>query len=165
MNVAEREVEATRAASADRERLLIADVRTKFGEVLAAVRELSVTDELVAVTSRQHALTSARAEAGAIPPLERDMIRVELQRLEADRMLQAGHAEHALVELKRLLGLPPDTPLTLREDLEQLVVRETAADRVVAADTPRTTRRPASSSPTSSTSICSSTCSSSSRAS
>jgi cobalt-zinc-cadmium efflux system outer membrane protein len=140
VNVADREVEATRAATADRERLLIADVRMKFGEVLAAVRELSVTDELVAVTSGQHALMAARADAGAIPPLERDMVRVELQRLEADRMLQAGHAEHALIELKRLLGLRADAPLTLREDLEQLVVRETVADHVASADTPSATR-------------------------
>ena len=140
VNVADREVEATKAATADRERLLIADVRMKFGEVLAAVRELSVTDELVAVTSRQHALMAERAAAGAIPPLDRDMVRVELRRLEADRMLQAGHAEHALIELKRLLGLRADAPLALREDLEQLVVRETAAALVASADTPTTTR-------------------------
>jgi cobalt-zinc-cadmium efflux system outer membrane protein len=127
VNVADREVEAIKAATADRERLVIADVRMKFGEVLAAVRELSVTDELVAVTSSQHALMAARAEAGAIPPLERDMIRVELQRLEADRMLEAGHVEHALIELKRLLGLRADVPLTLRDELEELVARETAA--------------------------------------
>jgi cobalt-zinc-cadmium efflux system outer membrane protein len=139
VNVADREVESTKAATADLQRLLIADVRMKFGEVLAAVRELAVTDELVAVTSRQHALMSERADAGAIPPLERDMVRVELQRLEADRILQAGHAEHALIELKRLLGLRADASLTLREDLEQLVVRETAA-LVVSANTPTTTR-------------------------
>jgi cobalt-zinc-cadmium efflux system outer membrane protein len=120
--------------------LLIADVRMKFGEVLAAVRELSVADELVAVTSRQHALMAERAAAGAIPPLDRDMVRVELQRLDADRMLQAGHAEHALIELKRLLGLRADAPLALREDLEQLVVRETAAALVASADAPTTTR-------------------------
>jgi cobalt-zinc-cadmium efflux system outer membrane protein len=139
VNVADRDVEATEAATADRERLLIAEVRMKFGEVLAAVRELSISDDLVAVTSRQHTLMAARAEEGAIPPLERDMVRVELQRLEADRMLQAGHVEHALIELKRLLGLPADSPLTLREDLEELVVRETATD-LQPGDTPTTAR-------------------------
>jgi cobalt-zinc-cadmium efflux system outer membrane protein len=128
VNLADREVEAAAAATADRERLLVADVRMKFGEVLAAIRELSVTDELVAVTSHQHRLMAERAEAGAIPPLERDMVRVELQRLEADRVLQAGHAEHALIELKRLLGLRAETLLALREDLEQLAVTEAATD-------------------------------------
>ena len=140
VNVAAREIDTTTAATADRERLLISDVRMKFGEVLAAIRELSVTDELVATTARQHALMTARAEAGAVPPLERDMIRVELWRLEADRMLQAGHAEHAFIELKRLLGLPADSPMTLREDLEQLVVRETATELLGSVVTPTTTR-------------------------
>jgi len=134
VNVAAREVEATKAATAERERLLVSSVRLKFGDVLAAVRELSVTDELVAVTSRQHMLMAARAEEGAVPPLERDMIRVELHRLEADRMLQVGGAEQALIELKRLLGLRADAPLTLREDLEQAVVRETATDLVAPAN-------------------------------
>jgi cobalt-zinc-cadmium efflux system outer membrane protein len=140
VNVATRELEATEAATADRERLLIADVRMKFGEVLAAVRELSVIDEFVGVTSRQHELMSARAEAGAAPPLERDIVRVELRRLEADRMLQSGHAEHALIELKRLLGLSAEWPLTVRDDLEQLVGKETAADLLTSAGTPTATR-------------------------
>ena len=125
--VADLEITAARYAVSDRERLLAADVRMKFGEVLTAVRELSVIDEAIAIATRQQALVTARAEAGAVPPLDRDLIQVERQRLEADGMLQAGHAEHALIELKRLLGLPADTPLALREDLEQLVRRESAA--------------------------------------
>jgi cobalt-zinc-cadmium efflux system outer membrane protein len=128
VNTAEREVEVAQQAAADRERLLIAGVRMKFGEVLGAVRELSVTDELVAATVRQHSLLAARADEGAIPPLDRDMLRVELQRLTSDQMLQAGHAEHALIELKRLLGLNAEAPLTVREELEELVMSETAAD-------------------------------------
>jgi cobalt-zinc-cadmium efflux system outer membrane protein len=128
VNTAVREVEVAQQATADRERLLIAGVRMKFGEVLAAVRELSDTDELVAATARQHSLLAARAAEGAIPPLDRDMLRVELQRLTADQMLQAGHAEQAVIELKRLLGLSADAPLTVREELEELVARETAPD-------------------------------------
>ena len=140
VNVAQREIEATTQAAEDRQRLLISDVRMKYGEVLAGVRELSVADELVAVTSRQHGLMAARADEGAIPPLERNMVRVELQRLEADRVLQAGHVEHALFDLKRLLGLRAEAPLTLREDLEQLVTRETATDFPIVRDTRATSR-------------------------
>lgn len=125
VNTATREVDVAKRAAADRERLLVADVRMKFGEVLAAVRELSITDELVAATARQHALLSSRADEGAIPPLERDIVRVELQRLTADRMLQDGQAEQAMIELKRLLGVRADAALSVREDLEEVVARET----------------------------------------
>ena len=51
---------------------------------------------------------TSRVEQGAAPPLDRDMLRVEEQKLEADRRLQAGVVERRLVELKRLLGMPAD---------------------------------------------------------
>jgi cobalt-zinc-cadmium efflux system outer membrane protein len=124
--VAEREVDATRQAIADRERRLAGDVRRVYGEVLTAVRDLAVSDDLVAATARQFELVRARADLGATPLLERDMLRVELQRLEAEQRLTTGRAERALIELKRLLGASPDAPLELRQTLEQLVQREVA---------------------------------------
>lgn len=51
------------------------------------------------------------------------MLQVELQRLESERLLQAGHADRAMIELKRLLGLRADGPLQVRET-QQLVQRE-----------------------------------------
>jgi outer membrane protein, heavy metal efflux system len=126
VQVAEKQIDATHQAIADRERRLAADVRMKYGEAAAAVRVLSVTDDLLAATARQQTLVSARAEEGAAPSLERDMLRVEVQRLDADRLLQAGQVQRAFIELKRLLGMAADVSLTLRDPLEQLVEREAA---------------------------------------
>jgi outer membrane protein, heavy metal efflux system len=119
--VADREIEATERAVADRERLLAADVRAKYGAVAGAVRELAISDDLVAATVRQRALVHARAEQGSTPPLERNMLDVEVRRLEAERLLQAGQVETALAELKRLLGLSADEPVHVRDTLESLV--------------------------------------------
>jgi cobalt-zinc-cadmium efflux system outer membrane protein len=119
--VAEREVEATERAVADRERLLAADVRMKYGEVASAIRELAISDDLVTATVRQRMLVSARVEQGSTPPLERNMVEVEVRRLEAERLLQAGKVETALVELKRLLGVSADERLHVRDTLESLV--------------------------------------------
>jgi outer membrane protein, heavy metal efflux system len=124
VGVAEREIDAARFTVADRERLLTVDVRVKYGEVAAAARELAVLDDLFAATSRQHALVAARVEQGATPPLERDVLRVELQRLESERLLQSGAVERALIDLKRILGMAADVSLTIRDDLEQLVRQE-----------------------------------------
>ena len=128
--VAERELDATREAIADRERRLAGDVRRVYGEVLTAVRELTVSDDILAATARQFELVRARAELGATPPLERDMLRVEMQRLQAEQRLATGRVERGLVELKRLLGASPDAPLKLRETLEQVVQRETVTTAV-----------------------------------
>jgi outer membrane protein, heavy metal efflux system len=124
--VADREVDAAHQATANQERVLSASVRLKYGEALTAIRTLSVTEQLLSATSRQRALVTSRVEQGATPPLDRDMLRVEEQKLEADRRLQAGVVERRLVELKRLLGMPADVALTLRQSLE-ILVREGVA--------------------------------------
>ena len=125
--VAEGEVAATELAVTDQERLLATDVRMHYGDVVGALRDLAVLDELVATTRRQHQLLRSRVEEGATPPLERDLLDVELRRLESDRLLQAGRTEAALFELKRLLGMTAEASLAVRDTLEDVVRRESSA--------------------------------------
>lgn len=122
--VAEREVAAAELAVAERERLLAAEVRARYGDALASVRDLAVLDDLVDASRRQHDLLRSRVEEGASPPLERDIVDVELRRLNADRSLQLGRVERVMFELKRAIGASPDDPLRLRETLEDVVQRE-----------------------------------------
>ena len=127
VGVAEREVTAAQASVADRERLLAADVRARFGDALVAIRDLAVLDELIDVSRRQHELLRSRVEEGASPPLERDVVDVELRRLNADRTLQLGRVERAMFELTRVLGASPDALIRLRDTLEDVVNRESSA--------------------------------------
>jgi outer membrane protein, heavy metal efflux system len=122
--VAEQNLQAAQRNVSDRERLLAADVRMKYGEVVAAVRDLSISDDLIAATTRQSELMRARVDQGGAAPLERNIVDLELRRLEAGRLLQAGQADRVVIELKRLLGMPADAPLQVRESLEQLVARD-----------------------------------------
>lgn len=119
---ADRAVDATLLAVSDRERILAADVRTQYGVAAAAVRDVAVADDLVRTAARQRDIVGARADAGRTPPLERDLLEVELRRFETARLLAQGRADAALVELKRLLGMAPEASLRLRETLEALVV-------------------------------------------
>jgi len=140
VEVADREVDVAHHAAADRERTLAADVRFAYGQVVVAVRTLTVTEQLLAATSRQLTLISSRVEQGATPPLDRDMVRVEVQRLEAERSLQVGAVERRLVDLKRLLGMPVDASLRLRTALEDLVRQEVASGANPAQSSALTTR-------------------------
>jgi cobalt-zinc-cadmium efflux system outer membrane protein len=124
--VADREFTAAQLSVADRERLLASDVRMRYGEVLAAVRDLALLDELVAATQRQYELLRSRADEGATPPLERDLLSVEVRRFESERLRQAGRAEAALFELKRVLGIAANAPVTVRDRLDTVVERESA---------------------------------------
>jgi outer membrane protein, heavy metal efflux system len=134
VTVAEREVTAAEQAVADRQRLLAADVRMRYGELLVAVRELAVLDELVSATRRQHELLRSRVAEGATPPLERDLVEIELRRLEADRLLQIGRTEAAAFALKRMLGLEPDAPLAVRDTLEGVVLSESGSRSAADSD-------------------------------
>jgi outer membrane protein, heavy metal efflux system len=122
--VADREIAAAQLSVADRERVLIAEVRARFGDALVAIRELDILDELVDATRRQRELLRSRVEEGASPPLERDLVDVELRRLDADRLLQLGRVERAMFELKRMLGASPEESLRLRDTLEDVVSGE-----------------------------------------
>jgi cobalt-zinc-cadmium efflux system outer membrane protein len=114
VGVAEREVAAAELSVADRERLLAADVRARFGDALVALRDLAVLDELTDVSRQQHELLRSRVDEGASPPLERDLVDVELRRLNADRTLQLGRVERAMFELKRVMGASPDATIPAR---------------------------------------------------
>ena len=125
--VADREVTAAQLSAADRERLLAAEVRMRYGDVLATIRDLALFDELVTATQQQYALLRSRVEEGASPPLERDLLDVEFRRVQAERLLQAGRTETSVFELKRVLGMRADATLTVRDTFEDLVQRESVA--------------------------------------
>jgi cobalt-zinc-cadmium efflux system outer membrane protein len=132
--VAEREVEVREREFANRERILAGEVRMKFGEALAQALKLSFTDELVEANQRSFNLVAARVVEGATPPLEQNMALVELNRLKSMRETAEGKVEVAMLELRNLLGMPPEQPLSLRGDFDHLIDQLPAtADETVRA--------------------------------
>jgi len=129
--MAERERAVVELTVADRERLLAAEVRASYGNLLAAVRDLAVLDEVVDAVARQHALVASRVDEGASPALDRDLVEIELRRWQADRLLQAGQVDAALYALKRRVGSRTGESLTVRDDLERAVSLDAAAGPAV----------------------------------
>ena len=121
VGVAEREVEVREAALADRERQLAAEVRSKFGEVLAEILKLGFTDDQLRAGRRGYRVVNARVIEGRSAPLERNMVLVEVNRLHSMREAAQGRVEVALLELKNLVGMKPEEPLRLRGDFIELI--------------------------------------------
>ena len=119
--VAEREVEVREREFANRERLLAAEVRMKFGEALAQSLRLSLTDERIESNQRSFNLVAARVTEGATPPLEQNMVLVELNRLRSQRESAEGKLETLMLDLKNQIGMQPREPLRLRGDFDHLV--------------------------------------------
>ncbi len=120
IDVAEREVEVADRFVSDRIRLLINDIKMRYGLAAAAAREVAVTENLAFSARRDLELLRRRVDEGGSPPLDRDRLAVEVHRLDAARLQAAGRAETAMVALKRSVGLSPNSPVKLRETLEVL---------------------------------------------
>lgn len=119
--VAEREVEVREAVLAGQERALAASVREKFGEALAEIVKLGVTEELLTNSRKGYRLVVARVLEGRTAPLEQNEVLVEVNRLRSVREQGRGRVEVALLELRNLVGAEPTEPLKLRGDFEGLI--------------------------------------------
>ena len=94
------------------------EVRRQYGALLAAIRRVEVARELETAAGRIHELLAARAEAGAAPPLDRDLARVEFERMSARARAAAADAEAAAIDLRRAMGLNTGDMPRVRLSLE-----------------------------------------------
>ena len=118
IRVARRELAIRQQAAAERERQLAAEVRTKFGESLAAILKLMFTEEMLALAEQNYSLTAAKVDEGRTPPLEGNQELVELNRLRAEREAAESSVETKMFELRNLVGMTPEEPLRLRGTLD-----------------------------------------------
>ena len=121
VRVAERELEIRRLAAAERERQLAADVRSKFGEALAAALKLEFTEEIIDNAKENFDLVAAKVTEGRTPPLEQSLESVELNRMRAERETVEGSVEMRMFELRNLAGMSPEEPLKLRGEFAALL--------------------------------------------
>jgi cobalt-zinc-cadmium efflux system outer membrane protein len=135
VGVAERELEQKEAQVLNRAREIEAEVRMKAGEVLAAQRNLRITEELLDINRQALQLIGDRVRRGAVPALEENLQRVEVNRLDASRQTLQSRAEVATLQLQVLVGRPPEVPLVLQGDLRTppvTLAREGAIARALA---------------------------------
>jgi len=116
--VAQSREDATQQSVADQERLLTAEVRTRFGEALASIRNLIFAEQLLQVNKDFLKLMEDRAREGATPTLDADETRVEFNRIETMRIDYQAKAEVALLALKEAVGIDPEESIRLKGTLE-----------------------------------------------
>src|SRR5258707_1806570 len=111
--VAERKLDATRESVGDRERLLTGEVGMRFGETLAAVRNLNFVEQLLQINRDFLKLMQDRVREGSTPPLDADEVRVEVGRIDALRIDFQTRAEAAFPIFKESFGIQPEEILGL----------------------------------------------------
>ncbi len=110
-------LEVTLHEVANRERQLRADIKGRYGEALAAVRNLETAIRLLEVNQQSYQLTQLRVSQGEAAAYEERLLRVEVARIESDRLLLENQVDRALLELKTFAGISLEEPLRLRGDL------------------------------------------------
>ncbi len=131
--VAQVELEIREFALANQERLLAAEVRSKFGEGLSTIKKLELLEKIITNTRQGYEIIAAKVTEGRTAPLEQNMLLVELNRLRSLRETAEGRVETSLFELKNLMGMKPENPLRLKGDFENMLdnlptVNEAAAN-------------------------------------
>jgi len=116
--VAESREDATQQSVADQERLLTGEVRTRFGEALASIRNLSFAEQFLQINRDFLRLMEDRVREGAAPSLEADETRVEVNRIESLRIDYEAKAEVALLALKEAVGIDLGETIRLKGSLE-----------------------------------------------
>ncbi len=105
--VAEKKLTETRATTADKERLLTGEVRLRFAETLAAVRNAEFLEQLLQANRQFLKLMEDRVREGAVPSLDAEEVRVETSRIEGLRIDYQAKAEIAMLALKEAVGMQP----------------------------------------------------------
>ena len=116
--VAQSKEDATQQSVADQERLLTGQVRARFGEALASIRNLMFVEQLLQVNRDFLKLMEDRVREGATPTLDADETRVEVNRIETLRIDYQAKSEVALLALKETVGIDPEESIRLKGELE-----------------------------------------------
>jgi len=101
----------------ERRRALSFQVKSRYADAVTEQRKLAVIDRLLGVNRDYLRLTEARVQKGDAAPLEADLLRVELNRDEAQRTVTNGRFRAALLQLKATLDISAASPLPIAADL------------------------------------------------
>ena len=118
ITVAEREIEMKEAEANDFERRLAAEVRVKYADAIAAMRNLKFIEDLLEITRNSHQLIRTRVELGKSAPLDQNLVWVELNKIDVMRIGFESKTEIAALELKKIIGMSPEEALRLRDDFD-----------------------------------------------
>ena len=113
-------------------RLTVADVDRSFYGAVAAERRSRLANDVLALNERLAQVATRQLAAGEISKLDYNLSVVELGRSRARALAARRELQGNLIELHRLLGLPPDTPVA--------AVFDSTAHHHVAVDSTGTVR-------------------------
>ena len=130
VEVSEIGVQLAKFEIADRERRLRAEVRSRYADALAAIRNLEIADRQMQLNRETLRITEARVQQGEAPKLDQGLVQVEVRRIESDRLLFENQLQRALFAIKPLIGMNIEEPLALNGHLRGQTLQANVAELV-----------------------------------
>jgi cobalt-zinc-cadmium efflux system outer membrane protein len=103
--VAEKGLELAGAELAERMRQLAYDIKLRYIDAAANQRKVAAIESIVKINRESYRLIDARVQHDDAAPLERQLLLVELNRVEAQRASTLGQADAALLALRQSMGV------------------------------------------------------------
>ncbi|MCC7340240.1 MAG: TolC family protein [Bryobacterales bacterium] len=117
----------------ERERQIRAEIEQRFAEALAAGRNFEIADSLLKLNQHSLEIAEARYRQGEAARLEPGMLKVEVGRMQADRLRFESQARQAVADLKLLAGMAAAEPLRLKGSLATPAISITEAEAIAMA--------------------------------
>lgn len=117
IDLAQAEITLREADLTARQRELASQIFVNYAEALAALKELSVLEELLDLDTQTALFVQIRVNEGESAPLELNLLQTEVERLRARRQLVEGKLQAAISKLKFYAGVPFEQPFRLREEI------------------------------------------------
>lgn len=134
---AERNAVRAEATVRDRERLLDADVRGAFFAVLAGRRRLTLQQAIEQLNRRVRDAAATRVQAGESPPMEANLAEIRYGQSRKETIAAETELTASLLELKRLLGMPPERAIEPSGELHGPATTVRLADALAQAQDQR----------------------------
>lgn len=132
VDVADVGLEMARFEVVYRERELIAAVKARYAEALAARRNLQIAGQILDLADESLRLVGHRVRTGDAPPLDQGLLQVEAARLASARLMFESQAERAVLELKALAGIDPGVLLELEAVPREPIAESLSLQQAVA---------------------------------
>ncbi|MEX2264472.1 MAG: TolC family protein [Bryobacteraceae bacterium] len=111
IQVAKKAVHLAEAGLREQLAQLSYEVKVNYADAVAERQRLEALDRLASLNRESYRLVDARVREDQAAPLDRQLLLVELNQVEAQRALGSGRAETALARLRSIAGIEPGEDL------------------------------------------------------
>jgi outer membrane protein TolC len=130
INVEEAGIEVTKAEIADKERLLIGELRSLYVQAMGAASRMDLFDRLNGLNEQMVRVMDVRFRSGDASRLDSRLLAAETNQVRAQRLVAANQLTGTILQIRAIGGFSPTEPLLLKRPPLPAEIRESEESAV-----------------------------------